>query len=550
MAKETITPQTKTQTVAPQGPRQQPSVVRNLNSENKTDFVKSLKLDTERLNAVGKFARDKTPPTPEERRSQAWEDYGRILQAGQEAKNELAASYKEANPDAKELSIDDLKEKAYLGILDDDQKKALDEKLKKQEESNDKTSKVTQEENDHREPKEEEDPLKDGDIIEYMYNDWLIKGANALIKGAKKGAKKFYYNLRSSFSSDLDEKAKQDKSPDPKTTKTRAYEVNTNGDIADNFLKREKHLDDTAASLTEKFKLISQGKLTEAGVPEETKKRMLETQKKNPKFFKEFAEGSIKNIKNMTENIKHIEAISANLVSAEANWLKAKDGNTEAMSKEALNKRQSEMTKAIGAYIIQSAAEGKDTPKLIENLLKDSAKAKEFVHKQIDKDNVDEFSTDKKKRPADESRIPFKKDKPLENKPYNDIMAQINGVDGSSQQKSSLMEALMGRYSTDEYLNAQALKNKDVQETIKIREEKLAERRKKVARLKELEEKFGRRNSVLDMTAHKDGNKKESPFALTDELATSRIADNKSNGGRESDATKNIIQTINRNKSK
>ena len=80
----------------------------------------------------------------------------------------------EPKPQKRALSVEELQEKRRRGLLSVDEQKQLDEAEKNAE---GKTGKVTQREDEDKEPKDpDKESFKEGDVIDYMYNHWVIDG--------------------------------------------------------------------------------------------------------------------------------------------------------------------------------------------------------------------------------------------------------------------------------------------------------------------------------------------------------------------------------------
>ena len=80
----------------------------------------------------------------------------------------------EPKPQKRALSVEELQEKRRRGLLSVDEQKQLDEAEKNAE---GKTGKVTQREDEDKEPKDpDKQSFKEGDVIDYMYNHWVIDG--------------------------------------------------------------------------------------------------------------------------------------------------------------------------------------------------------------------------------------------------------------------------------------------------------------------------------------------------------------------------------------
>ena len=87
---------------------------------------------------------------------------------------EAETQREEPKPQKRALSVEELQEKRRRGLLSVDEQKQLDEAEKNAE---GKTGKVTQREDEDKEPKDpDKESFKEGDVIDYMYNHWVIDG--------------------------------------------------------------------------------------------------------------------------------------------------------------------------------------------------------------------------------------------------------------------------------------------------------------------------------------------------------------------------------------
>ena len=108
---------------------------------------------------------------------------------------------------AKGLTIDEINHKLLVDSLDAPERNALEEQKKNLE---DKEAPEIQN-RDGEQPKEKEEkdgPFKEGDIIAYMYTDWLIGGANWLWKKGAENVGTGYFLAKQALQKAREEAAK------------------------------------------------------------------------------------------------------------------------------------------------------------------------------------------------------------------------------------------------------------------------------------------------------------------------------------------------------
>ena len=285
---------------------------------------------------------------------------------------------------------------------------------------------------------EEKGPFKEGDIIKYMYEDWLIGGLNWLwAKGAKHikaGATRQKY-------------AKPKKDAENKKTKTLerfdTYKMKEkyNDKMLNNIDKKEKQLAEYNG-LVDVCDKIRTGRLGETDLPDEVKAMIKAMPKKDfDKFF------NPKRIAKTQDNIKSnmLAAMQFANMYAQAALLDAKmqslnhealangnDAAFEAFLKEGLKK----YVKAMGA----AQEDGKDTYALSGKLLKMVEKAVETAHKNIDNGNFDGFEKNKRNMFLQKKKV---KGEYKPNKEFDKLQDMLGNVDITKPAANLWEEALM-----------------------------------------------------------------------------------------------------------
>lgn len=198
------------------------------------------------------------------------------------------------NEEVKETTInEEVKETA----INEEQNKP---KRPSQEENNDETKKdgpeVNRKDDDKEEDGDEEKgPFKKGDVIEYMYEDWLIGGANWLWAWSAKKIKKAYYKFKRNRNRAIGEKnkIKDIKRHDAYQWKEK-YENKALNDAEEKTEKFEQY-----NGLVELCDKIRNGKVDETNLPDRTKALIKNMPKEH---FDQFFDA--RRIKKCQENMK------------------------------------------------------------------------------------------------------------------------------------------------------------------------------------------------------------------------------------------------------
>lgn len=227
---------------------------------------------------------------------------------------------------------------------------------------------------------EEKGPFKEGDIIQYMYTDWLIGGANWLWAESAKKIKTGWYNVKRSM---MKKEAQKKKTRD--LEKHDAYKWNdkySKKALDDSQEKEEKF--NKYNGLVEVSDKIRDGKLDETNLPDKVKTLI---RNMPPQDFKKFFDK--KRIKTCQENLKNnmISAMQfANLYAAVAvvnPKIQDKDfthpNGTDNAYKTAYNEGLAFYIKALS----RESANGGNIKKLSGTLLKSAQQAFDEQHNII-----------------------------------------------------------------------------------------------------------------------------------------------------------------------
>ena len=155
----------------------------------------------------------------------------------------------EPKPQKQALSVEELQEKRRRGLLSVDEQKQLDEAEKKAE---GKTGKVAQREDEDKEPKDpDKEKFSEGDVIDYMYNHWVIDG---VMWCDQKARKYIAYGYDRAKAATLARKAQ--KQEDYKKTKE-SSSYKSFEKISENRNKKEKEIEKDYKETSKKIKNIS-----------------------------------------------------------------------------------------------------------------------------------------------------------------------------------------------------------------------------------------------------------------------------------------------------
>lgn len=322
---------------------------------------------------------------------------------------------------------------------------------------------------------EEKGPFEDGDIIAYMYKNWLIAGMNyAWVSGAKwikaeSYKRKYQKNRR---------KAEKNKNKEVSRYDTYKMRYTYEKKALDEITKKENQLVGNRGliNLAEK---VREGKYEEAGLSPE----MQDVVKNMPKkqFDEMFAE---KNVKKYQKNINDT-LISANQFAhmyAQLSMLetKAKDANDPMFQNGNDPAYQAQVKKGLILYakaMGREAEQGGDTRKFSGKLLDQAKNALDVTRKNIEKGNFNGYH--KKRR--------FRKDiigERKENKEFDKLLKTLSGID-TNEPAANMFEAIIRSQAFDKEKAAQLVENQNQERILAARRQRNDDRRRRLQEAKD-----------------------------------------------------------------
>ena len=357
------------------------------------------------------------------------------------------------------------------GILTPDERKKK-EKLEEQLNNDGKEGNITTEDGKKvdEEEKEPKDIFEEKDVIEYMYKDWLLGGANWLYKKLYKGVDKFIAAANA--------RAKQ-RQEDNKSAKNSSYTATTHNQIGNKankeYEKSSEAIKKGALMRQQILRGIATGEINESNADPFAKKLL---SKIPPQHRKAFSADAITKIETMSKNLQTIQFMASELTQAQMaqqliqNQDAYKNANLDAVIK-AMNKRNAIL---FARLLSDEQNNSLKTAKLTKNLLKKIERANTFANKQIKKGRIDELNKD-----------------PKQNKDLMELNATlgIDNVDNiniaQNTDKKSMLESLIDGSQQFEQLFAQKEENTiEAQSLAAKKEENQARRDMAKSRIREI----------------------------------------------------------------
>ncbi len=287
---------------------------------------------------------------------------------------------------AQKLNYLNIKEKR--GILTPEERKQQEEcrdQLAKEQEGDE--GEITPEDGTKVGDKDDEpkDLFKEQDIIQYMYNEWLLGGANWLYKKTYKQIDKSYEAFKN--------RCAQAKLGAQKRKNVAYNTITTRDNIDDKAVKlydgQKATMDKGKDGLKAVLEDIKNGNIDASKATGLTKRLMQELPESKRQQFCTEAQSMIENL---AENIKTIHFVAGQL--ARAQMAESICINQDAFKNsvpanvfEAMEKRNA---LAIASQMDEWQKQGKNPAKLIQNLKDDVEKANKFADKQYKKEKFDE----------------------------------------------------------------------------------------------------------------------------------------------------------------
>ena len=305
--------------------------------------------------------------------------------------NENTGAEAEVNetPNFNDLSVSEqqdylniLEEKNKQGILSVTEKALLDQAEENKNKSNEKTGDLGRRNGDENEEPDadKKGPFKEKDVIQYMYEDWLLAGANWCWEQCAKKIDKGFYAAERRLRNWADEK---------KLEKNKTYETETRHKLMEDHALSSGQgwqdlLDKKEEAQLKNLQLLKEGKYNQANVSPTTKVLFANMDEKEKKdFFKVADQG----IKNYYSNIAAIEQISNNYVRAGMTLDLAQNKDYyqgQNINKEFDNQKLHAM-KLIARRLDYEIKSGGNPQKLMGKLLNESQSASKLANKTIDK---------------------------------------------------------------------------------------------------------------------------------------------------------------------
>ena len=305
--------------------------------------------------------------------------------------NENTGAEAEVNetPNFNDLSVSEqqdylniLEEKNKQGILSVTEKALLDQAEENKNKSNEKTGDLGRRNGDENEEPDadKKGPFKEKDVIQYMYEDWLLAGANWCWEQCAKKIDKGFYAAERRLRNWADEK---------KLEKNKTYETETRHKLMEDHALSSGQgwqdlLDKKEEAQLKNLQLLKEGKYNQANVSPTTKVLFANMDEKEKKdFFKVADQG----IKNYYSNIAAIEQIANNYVRAGMTLDLAQNKDYyqgQNINKEFDNQKLHAM-KLIARRLDYEIKSGGNPQKLMGKLLNESQSASKLANKTIDK---------------------------------------------------------------------------------------------------------------------------------------------------------------------
>lgn len=285
-----------------------------------------------------------------------------------------------------------LEEKNKRGLLSVDEKKILNEANDKKNTDKNIGDIGSKDGDENQDPDpEKKGPFKEKDVIQYMYEDWLLAGANWLWeKAAAKIDKGFYWAERKMLKRMREKQIKKGKTYETETRyKQMENHALSSGQANSDLI--DKHQEEQLKNL----KLIKEGKLNEAKVSDSTKVLLANMDEKEKRQFFKIAE---QGVKNFYENMALAEQFASNYARAGMTLDLAKDKDYyqgKNLTAE-FDKQKAQAMQLFARRMDMEAANGGNPTKLAAELFNNSQSAVKEAQKNMSKRKFTE--RDKKPR--------------------------------------------------------------------------------------------------------------------------------------------------------
>ncbi len=313
---------------------------------------------------------------------------------------------------------------------------------------------------------EKKGPFKEKDVIKYMYEDWLLEGANWLwCKTAAKLDKGAYWAQQKILERMAEKRLEKNKTYETEARHEQVAKRAISSGQA-NMDAVQKHEDAQLKNL----KLLKEGKYAEANVSDTTKV-LLEnmSDKEKEQFFKISEQG----VKNFYNNVRMAEQFASNYAQAgmtlnlakDKDHYQGKDLNTE------FDKQKAHAMQLFARRMDMAAKRGEDPMKVAAKLFNMSKEALDASNKTIEKRK---FSEKNRKPDGDLAKYVVK------------MRDELKTVATPAQgQKRGMYEAAVEDMNFDKGANLTQEKLNQSFATMLIQKDENAQRRDRVAELKQ-----------------------------------------------------------------
>lgn len=232
---------------------------------------------------------------------------------------------------------------------------------------------------------EKKGPFKEEDIIKYMYNDWLLGGANWLwTKTAAKLDKGYYWSMRKISERRRQRQIERGKTYDTETSYNKISDkAEASGKATATSI--DKHREEQLKNL----KLMREGKIDEANVSDVTKVLMKNMDERERQ---EFCAAAEQGINNFYDRMTMADQFANNYAQAgmALDLAQNKDAYAGKNLEEEFAKQKEKALILYGRLLDQEQAAGRDPDKMATNLFNASHEAVKEAEKTMDKGQFNE----------------------------------------------------------------------------------------------------------------------------------------------------------------
>lgn len=339
----------------------------------------SQKANTMSLNESSKTAPENNTPTNTDKQQNPAPETSKST--AQETDKKITAE------SLKGLTVDQLNALLINGVHNADETKAINDAKKTADGNDGNDGEHFAESKDGEQPqgKERDDkgPFKEGDIINYMYNDWLIAGANWLWNKSAEKLDGAYFRTRNAFAQAHRNEVAKERAQGKKVETKKAH-----GDIDEycttKMSQKSAFMGDYNDKMQENIAKAKEGKLEETTFDEQTKKLLAGLPEDKRKDFCKYLSKSMENLQNNLINIEQSSALisKAQMAAEICQDPKAFEGKN---TNEIFDAYQKKNKALLAKRLEQEKAEGRDPTDFMNKTLKLAVKASEQADQNIAK---------------------------------------------------------------------------------------------------------------------------------------------------------------------